>query len=117
MLWAGVPVVTFPQPAKMVSRVGASLALAAGCKACVVDSWEAYVATAVDLAINSERRRAIRADLVAARSTAALWNLDLAARSLEDAFDAMWQDYQTGTFPGNSHVDAEHIVGLPLTTF
>ena len=72
-LWAGVPAITFAGKTAP-SRAGASLMKAAGQDGLVVDGPRDYVALAIDLARQPERRAQIAADLVAGRDAGALFD-------------------------------------------
>jgi len=87
-LWAELPVLTqmgdgFP------GRVGASLLAAAGLPELITHSAEAYEATALALARDPARLKAIREKLVANRTTAPLFDMARFTRNLEAAYEKM----------------------------
>ena len=95
MLWAGVPLVarlgdTF------AGRVSASVLDAAGLPELVARSDGEYLALADALAKDPGRCRAIREQLGAARTTAALFDTPRFSRDLGRLFQAMWQNHVTG---------------------
>lgn len=97
-LWMGVPVVTVPGRT-FASRVCASLVHSAGLPDLVCSGPRDYVETAVRLATHPEELAAAREKLRAARDTCALFDTNLMARSMEDAFDRMWADWEAGRLP------------------
>jgi len=87
-LWAGLPVLTqmgeiFP------GRVGASLLAAAGLSELITHSPQEYEATALALARDPARLRAIRDKLAANRTSAPLFDTARFTRNLENAFEKM----------------------------
>lgn len=97
-LWMGVPVVTVPGRS-FASRVCASLVHAAGLAELVCAGPDDYVATAIRLAGDPAELAALREKLRAARDTCALFDTGLMARSMEDAFDRMWAEWEAGRLP------------------
>jgi len=87
-LGAGLPVLTRPGRA-FAGRVAASLLQAAGLPRMVVDSAEAYEATAIALALDPGRLGAVRAALAAALPTCPLFDTPRYARNIERAFREM----------------------------
>ncbi|WP_137127034.1 glycosyltransferase family 41 protein [Roseomonas sp. HF4] len=87
-LGAGLPVLTRPGRA-FAGRVAASLLQAAGLLGMVVDSAEAYEATAIALAADPARLGAIRAALAAALPSCPLFDTPRYARNIERAFREM----------------------------
>ncbi len=87
-LWAGLPVLTCPGQSA-ASRAGASLLHAVGLPALIATSPDDYVDHAVSLAGDPGRLATLRAQLIAARDTAPLFDATEFARGLEDAFLAM----------------------------
>ena len=87
-LWAGLPVLTqmcgiFP------GRVGASLLTAAGLPELITHSPEEYEATALALARDPARLKAIVEKLAANRTSAPLFDMARFTRNLETAYDRM----------------------------
>lgn len=95
MLWAGVPLVarlgdTF------AGRVSASVLGAAGLPELIANSDDEYLDLADALAKDSERCRALRQQLSAARATAPLFDTRRFSRDLGRLFRAMWRNHVTG---------------------
>lgn len=88
-LWAGVPVVT-TSGRTFASRVAASLLRAVGLPELVHETPQAYAATVLALARDPARRAALRAHLLGARDTSALFDGARMARDLEDLYLRMW---------------------------
>ena len=88
-LWAGVPMVTLLGDT-FAGRVGASLVTAAGLSECVTNSWDEYLQLCLDLYNKPDRLKALRKRLVAARSTAPLFDMKKFVRALEDIYFEMW---------------------------
>jgi predicted O-linked N-acetylglucosamine transferase (SPINDLY family) len=87
-LWTGLPVLTRIGQT-FAGRVGASLLSAAGLPELITYSAEDYEATALALARDPARLKALRAKLAAARATAPLFDITGFARRLEAAYEAM----------------------------
>lgn len=88
-LWAGLPVLTllgdtFP------ARVGASLLQAVGLPELIAGDREAFVATAVDLALDRERLAALQLKLVNNRTRCALFDTAQFVGRLEEVFLKLW---------------------------
>ena len=88
-LWMGVPVVTL-EGRTHVARVGLSLLHQVGLVDLVARDREAYIAKAVELAGDERRLRELRAGLRGRMRASALTDGAGFARSLEEAFRAMW---------------------------
>jgi len=87
-LWMGLPVLTRVGET-FASRVASSLLTAVGLPELIAPSREAYVATAIDLATNPDRLRALKEKLERNRATAPLFDAELYTRRLDAAFEAM----------------------------
>jgi len=87
-LWAGLPVLTQLGPI-FPGRVGASLLNAAGLPELISHSAEEYEATALALARDPARLKALREKLAANRVTAPLFDMARFTRNLEGAFEKM----------------------------
>ncbi|MGD1016584.1 MAG: tetratricopeptide repeat protein [Roseiarcus sp.] len=87
-LWAGLPVLTRIGDT-FAGRVGASLLTAVGLPEMIVATQEAYEATAIDLAANPNRLRALKEKLARNRPTAPLFDTKLYTARLQAAFEAM----------------------------
>ena len=95
-LWAGLPLLAHRGPS-FAGRVAASLVTAAGLPEMVVDSLDDYESTALDLARNPQRLAAIRAKL--ARRPGPLFDPARYRRSLEAAYEVMWERWRRGDAP------------------
>ena len=95
-LWMGKPVVTL-SGRSFASRVCGSLARSAGTPELVCDKPEDYVARAVELGIDPEKRRHYHEFLKANRDTCTLFDTPKLVRSLEGLFETMWREYESGT--------------------
>ncbi len=97
-LWMGKPVVTY-SGRSFASRVCGSLATSAGTPELVCDKPEDYVARAVELGLDPEKRRYYQEFLKANRDTCTLFDTPKLVRSLEGLLETMWREYETGTLP------------------
>ena len=103
-LWAGLPVLSMAGDTPP-SRLGLSLATAAGVPELVVRDRDSYIRTAIAWAgTQSEALRDIRARLAAGRATAPLFDAALYTRHLEQGYRLMWQNYCAGLPPGHIEV-------------
>lgn len=100
-LWAGLPVLTRIGNS-FAARVSASLLNAIGVPELITATQEQYEALAVELATNPGRLAAIAAKLNKNRLTAPLFDTDLFARHIENAYVQMYESYQAG-------IPADHI--------
>lgn len=97
-LWAGLPLLTctgrtFP------GRVAASLLQALGLPELIARTLPEYEALALNLARNPRALSELRARLADMRASAPLFDTDRMRRSLESAYQAMWQMQQRGERP------------------
>jgi len=97
-LWAGLPLLTctgrtFP------GRVAASLLQAVGLPELIARELPEYEALALNLARNPRALSELRARLANMRASAPLFDTDRMRRSLESAYQAMWQMQQGGERP------------------
>jgi protein O-GlcNAc transferase len=97
-LWAGVPVVTWPGRT-FASRVAASLVHAAGLPELACRDLAHYEQTVTALAGDAPRRQAMRAQLVAARSTSPLFDSLRFTRDIEALYERMLQQHARGLAP------------------
>lgn len=97
-LWAGLPVLTCTGNS-FASRVGASLLHAVGLPDLITGSLADYEARGLHLARSREELAALRARLMAARTTSMLFDKDDGRRNMEAAFVEMWQRQQRGDAP------------------
>ena len=87
-LWAGLPVLTRRGTA-FASRVASSLLTAVGLPELIAESWDDYEALALALARDPARLAALKQKLVAARSTAPLFDTPRLTRDLEALYRRM----------------------------
>jgi predicted O-linked N-acetylglucosamine transferase (SPINDLY family) len=104
-LWAGVPALTRIGET-FAGRVGASVLAAVGLPELVVDTQEAYEATAIDLAANPDRLSALREKLARNLPTAPLFDAKLFATRLQTAYEAMHARRLAGLPPDDIVVPA-----------
>lgn len=97
-LWTGLPLLTCRGTA-FPGRVAASLLTAAGLPEMIVEDLEAYEALALRLATDRSRLAAMRAKLVANRSSCPLFDTDRYRQHLEVAFATMWRRAEDGLAP------------------
>ena len=97
-LWMGVPVLTAPGRA-FASRVCASVVTAAGLPELVCDSFEDYVARAIELGRDRAALAALRAKLAANRDACALFDTPALVRGLEALYREMWAEHEAGALP------------------
>jgi len=90
-LWAGLPVLTQIGDV-FAGRVGASLLSAAGLPELITRTPEEYEATALGLAREPARLKAIREKLAANRATAPLFDMARFTRGLEAAYETMLKE-------------------------
>jgi len=91
-LWMGVPVVTLAGE-RMIERQGASLLTAVGLEELIATDRADYVAKAVALARNPERRARLRSELRERMAASELCDGRGLAAALEDAYREMWHRY------------------------
>ena len=90
-LWMGVPVVTLARE-RHAGRVGASVLTRIGLRDLVAESPDAYVETALALAKDSARRKALRTGLRRMIAEAGLTDAHAFTEELEAAMLALWQE-------------------------
>ena len=95
-IWMGVPFITWPGD-MLVSRMGKVILENVGLGELVVDSADAYVALAVDLARDRERLKRLRADLRARMQASPLMDAPRMAENLALAFRGMWRRWCAAT--------------------
>src|SRR5262249_51097284 len=88
-LWAGVPVLSC-RGDSFASRVGASLLTAAGLPDLICGTLEEYRSRALQLARSRTSLDSLRARLLAGRASAAVFDMELYTRSLEDLYHSIW---------------------------
>ncbi|PID73330.1 MAG: hypothetical protein CSB33_04150, partial [Desulfobacterales bacterium] len=103
-LWAGVPLLT-RIGTHFASRVAASILSTAGLPELITASEEEYARTAIRLAQNPEELARLREKVRASRTASPLFDTRRFARSLEGAFQVMWNARVTGK--GARHIRLE----------
>ena len=88
-LWMGVPVVTL-RGERFVGRVGSSVLTALGLPELIATTAADYVARAVALARDAERRRRLRRELRPRLKASALMDAPAHARAVEAAYRYFW---------------------------
>ena len=94
-LWAGCPLVTM-RGETFASRVAASALSAVGLPDLICDDVKSYVAKAVALARDPDRRRRLREHLDGPGHASALFDTVRTTRALEAAYAAMADQYRRG---------------------
>jgi protein O-GlcNAc transferase len=102
-LWAGVPVLTRIGES-FAARVAASLLNAIGLPELIATTQEQYESTAIELAANPARLAEIKERLLKNRLTTPLFDTDLCARHLEDAYTQMYERSQADLRPADIYV-------------
>jgi protein O-GlcNAc transferase len=97
-LWVGLPVLT-QIGETFAGRVGSSLLNAIDIPELVTNTEKAYEALAVELASNSDKRRAVKRKLVNRLFSTALFDTRLFTRHIEKAYSAMSDRFQKGLSP------------------
>jgi len=111
-LWAGLPLVTRPGQG-FPARVAASLLRAVGLPDLITATDADYETLACELASRPDRLRAVRERLVENRTTEPLFNTELTARHLEEAYRQAHKLYSDGEIPAHITVRAEACEPLP----
>jgi predicted O-linked N-acetylglucosamine transferase (SPINDLY family) len=96
-LWMGVPVVTLAGNTS-AARTATSVLTSIGMTDCIAHSEKQYVAIAMSLASNIERRRQLRGQLRSRMSGSRLMDTPTFVRGIEAAFLKM---YEASQFPGS----------------
>jgi len=102
-LWAGLPVLT-RSGASFASHVAASLLKAAGLAELITTTPEAYESLAVELAADRGRLASLAERLRRTRLEVPLFDTELFARRLEEAYNQMYQRSVRGLSPSHLHV-------------
>jgi predicted O-linked N-acetylglucosamine transferase (SPINDLY family) len=102
-LWAGLPLLTCMGEA-FASRVAASLLNAIGVPELITTTQQQYEALAVELATDAQRLGHIRRKLERNRLTTPLFDTELFARHIENAYSQMYERYQADLPPEHIHV-------------
>jgi len=107
MLWAGVPVVTFPGES-MASRAGASFAKTMGFPELIANSWEEFEKIAIELGTNHDKYHDIRSRLEASRVNSPLFDTARWVRDFEFALEKMYDMYRKGEPKNHVVVPKDH---------
>ena len=102
-LWAGLPLLT-QRGDTFVSRVSASILLAAGLPELVTESLDAYEARALELAKDRGQLDALRQKLVRQRPSMKLFDSERYRRHVEQAYLQMMERLQRGEAPASFDV-------------
>ena len=102
-LWTGLPVLTCAGES-FASRVAASLLNAIELPELITTTQEQYEATAIDLANNPEKLKAIKYKLKRNRLTTALFDTPRFTKHIEAAYKQMYERYQADLPPNNIYV-------------
>jgi predicted O-linked N-acetylglucosamine transferase (SPINDLY family) len=94
-LWAGLPVLTCAGET-FAARMAGSLLQSVGLPELITHSLAAYEARALELAQEPQMLRELRGRLGQNRRSAPVFDTDRCRRSLESAYEEMWQRYQHG---------------------
>ncbi|MBF0584316.1 MAG: tetratricopeptide repeat protein, partial [Magnetococcales bacterium] len=103
-LWAGSPLLTYVGQT-FASRVAGSLLVNIGVPELITYSLAEYVARALELCRDPAQLAAIRRKLLDNLPTASLFDTPRFTRSLEAAYEAMWDRYQAGL--AADHIDVK----------
>jgi len=104
-LWTGLPVLTCPGET-FAGRVAASLLNAVQLPELIARTTEEYESLAIDLATRRDRLNEVRQKLVRNLRTTPLFDIQLFARHIEDAYAQMHERYLEDAAPGPIHVQA-----------
>jgi len=102
-LWVGLPVLTCTGES-FASRVAASLLNAIELPELITTTQEQYEATAIELATNPEKLKAIKYKLERNRLTTALFDTPRFTKHIEAAYKQMYERYQADLPPNNIYV-------------
>jgi predicted O-linked N-acetylglucosamine transferase (SPINDLY family) len=97
-LWAGLPVLTC-MGESFASRVAASLLNAIELTELITNSQHQYEATAIELATNPTKLKAVKDKLQRNRLTTALFDTKLFTKNIEAAYTEMYKRYQNNSPP------------------
>lgn len=102
-LWVGLPILT-QIGNTFAGRVAASLLNAIGLPELITDSIEEYETLAIELALNSEKYKAIKEKLSKNRLTTPLFDTPLYTLHLEAAYKAMYRRHKAGLPPDHIEI-------------
>jgi predicted O-linked N-acetylglucosamine transferase (SPINDLY family) len=114
-MWMGIPVVTLVGRG-FAARVCGSLVKSAGMEELITYKAEDFIAKAVELGTNAEKREATRRKLQANRDTCVLFDTPLLVSSIEKLYAEMWNDFTAGRLPRPdlSNLDVYNDIGVEL---
>lgn len=107
-LWMGVPVVTYCHPVKPSGRWGRHMLENIGLSSLVLDTKEAYVATAAFLAERADQRNVLRRNLRQRVAGSPLCDVEDFQRGVAAAFDQMWRRYCSNQPPDTFAIDKSY---------
>jgi predicted O-linked N-acetylglucosamine transferase (SPINDLY family) len=105
-LWTGLPIVTKPGKG-FAARVSASLLTAIGLPELITQTEAEYEALALDLALHPDKLGVIRQKLAENRQTQPLFNTELFARHIEDAYQQAYDLFFEGKNPQTIRVSSQ----------
>ncbi len=103
-LWAGLPVLTC-MGESFASRVAASLLNAIELPELITTTQEQYESTAVELATNPEKLKAIKDKLERNRLTTALFDTEHFTKHIEAAYIKIYERYQADLTPDHIYIE------------
>ena len=104
-LWAGLPVLTC-MGESFASRVAASLLNAIELPELISTTQEQYEATAIELATNPAKLKAIKDKLECNRLTTALFDTPRFTKHIEAAYTQVYERYQADLPPDHIYIEA-----------
>ena len=104
-LWTGLPVLTC-MGESFASRVAASLLNAIELPELITTTQEQYEATAIELATNPAKLKAIKDKLGRNRLTTALFDTTRFTKNIEAAYIQMYERYQADLLPDHIYIEA-----------
>ena len=104
-LWAGLPVLTC-MGESFASRVAASLLNAIEIPELITTTQAQFESTAIELATNPVKLKAIKDKLERNRLTTALFDTHLFTKHIEAAYTQMYDRYQADLPPGHIYIEA-----------
>jgi len=96
ILWAGVPMITFPGQS-IAARAAGSFAWAAGFPEMIVHSWEEYEELGIELATNEAKYKKLRSAIEQSRPNMPLFDTARWVKNFEYALEIMYKTVQQGS--------------------
>lgn len=87
-LWAGLPLITLSGRG-FASRMAGSLLTSIGLSDLIIENWETYQATAIELGLNPKKLKVLRERLASNRLSKPTFDTKLFTRNLEKAYQEM----------------------------